>query len=107
MSYNVRFTETAINDLREIAFHIADRSGEASVAKRFLAELRKSCRRFTELPEQGALPKDHILRSMEYRYLTHKGYLIFCLTDEQSRVVNIMAVFHEKQNYIRVMRKNI
>lgn len=107
MSYQVRFTETAKGDLREIAFHIADQSKEPEIAKRFILELRDTCHRLTELPGQGALPKDRILRSMGYRFLTHKGYLIFYLTDEQANIVNIMAIFHEKQDYIRVMRKYI
>ena len=107
MSYTVRFTETAKNDLREIAFYIAEVSQEVSVAKGFVLELRAACHRLTELPGQGALPKDRILRSMGYRYLTYKGYLIFYMTDEPAHIVDIMAIFHEKQDYIRVMRKNI
>lgn len=105
MSYNVRFTETAKDDLRDIAFYIADQSKEISIAKDFVLELREICDRLTDLPGQGALPKDRILRSMGYRYLTHKGYLIFYLTDEQSHIVDIMAVFHEKLDYIHTMRK--
>ena len=107
MSYIVRFTETAKSDLREIAFYIADQSKEPAIAKGFVLELREICYRLTELPGQGALPKDRILRSMGYRYLSHKGYLIFYMTDEQAHIVDVMAIFHEKQDYIRVMRKYI
>ena len=107
MSYIVRFTETAKNDLREIAFYIADQSKEPAIAKSFVLEMRETSHRLTELPGQGALPKDRILRSMGYRYLTHKGYLIFYLTDEQKHIVDVMAIFHEKQDHIRVMRKYI
>lgn len=104
MNYSVRFTETAKDDLRKIAFYIADQSKEISIAKGFVLEPRETCNRLAEFPGQGALPKDRILRSLGYRYLSHKGYLIFYLTDEQSHIVDIMAVFNEKQDYIRVMR---
>lgn len=107
MSRHVRFTETAKNDLREIAFYIAEQSKDPAVAKRFVAELRENCRRLEDVPGQGALPKDRILRSMGYRYLSCKGYLIFYLTNEQDGSVDIMAVFHEKADYFRVMRKYI
>ena len=107
MNYTVRFTETAKSDLREIAFYLADRSKEPAIAKGFVLELRETCHRLQALPAQGALPKDRILRSMGYRYITHKGYLIFYLADEQAHTVDIMAIFHEKQDYIRVMRKYI
>lgn len=105
MSYTVRFTETAKNDLREIAFYIADQSKEPEIAKAFVLELRGTCNRLTELPSQGALPKDRILRSMGYRYLSHKGYLLFYLVHEQNNAVDIMAIFQEKQDYFRVMRR--
>lgn len=107
MSYTVRFTETAKNDMREIAFYIADQSKEPQIAKAFVRELRATCSRLTELPGQGALPKDRILRSTGYRYLSYKGYLIFYLTHEQENTVHIMAIFQEKQDYFRVMRRLI
>ena len=107
MSYTVRFTETAKNDLREIAFYIADQSKEPEIAKAFVLELRGTCNRLTELPNQGALPKDRILRSMGYRYLSHKGYLLFYQVNEHEKTVDIMAIFQEKQDYFRVMRRLI
>ena len=107
MSYTVRFTETAKNDLQEIAFYIADQSKEPEIAKAFVLELRETCKRLTELPNQGALPKDRILRSMGYRYLSHKGYLLFYQVNEHEKTVDIMAIFQEKQDYFRVMRRLI
>ena len=107
MSYTVLFTETAKNDLREIAFYIADQSKEPEITKAFVLELRGTCNRLTELPSQGALPKDRILRSMGYRYLSHKGYLLFYLVHEQESAVDIMAIFQEKQDYFHVMRRLI
>ena len=107
MSYTVLFTETAKNDLREIAFYIADQSKEPEIAKAFVLELRGTCKRLTELPNHGALPKDRILRSMGYRYLSHKGYLLFYQVNEHEKTVDIMAIFQEKQDYFRVMRRLI
>lgn len=107
MSYTVRFTETAKNDLQEIAFYIADQSKGPEIAKAFVLELRGTCNLLTELPNQGALPKDRILRSMGYRYLSHKGYLLFYQVNEHEKTVDIMAIFQEKQDYFRVMRRLI
>ena len=36
-----------------------------------------------------------------------REYQIFYLTDEQAHIADIMAIFHEKQDCIRVMRKYI
>lgn len=43
MSYQVRITETAKQDLREIAFYIAGHSMDNDIAKRFIMELRDQC----------------------------------------------------------------
>lgn len=107
MSYQVRITDTAKQDLREIAFYIAERAMDKDVAKRFVVELREQCARLTEFPQSGALPKDRILRSFDFRYIVHKDYLIFYSIDEAHKIVNVLAIFNTKKDYIRVMRKFI
>lgn len=100
MSYTVRLTDTAKQDLREIAFWIADQSKDPEIAKRFVEELRyfSLC---------GAFPKDRILKSVGYRFMVHKEYLIFYLLDEEEKQVNIMAIFNSKKDYMRVMKNFI
>jgi plasmid stabilization system protein ParE len=107
MNYDVKFTDTAKADLREIAYRIADKSGDKSVAKRFITELRERCRVLETFPDSGAFPKDRMLLSAGYRYLVHKNYLIIYSFEEEKRLVYILAVFHEKQDYVGVMKKFI
>lgn len=107
MSYQVRITETAKQDLHEIAFYIAERSMENDIAKRFVMELRDQCLRLTDFPQSGAIPKDRILRSFDFRYIVYKDYLIFYSIDEAQKTVNVLAIFNSKKDYLRVMRKFI
>ena len=107
MSYRVRLTETAKQDLREIAFYIADQAKDKGIARSFVNELRVSCNRLTDYPQAGALPKDHVLRSMDYRYITHKGYLIFYTVDAPEKAVNVLAIFNARKDYLRVMSRFI
>lgn len=107
MSYQVRITETAKQDLREIAFYIAERSMDNEIAKRFVMELREQCNRLVEFPQGGAILKDRILRSFDFRYIVHKDYLIFYSIDEAQKIVNVLAIFNSKKDYLRVMRKFI
>ena len=110
MNYRVRLTETAKQDLREIAFYIADQAKDnkdKEIARNFVNELRVSCNRLTDFPQAGALPKDHVLRSMDYRYITHKGYLIFYIVDEPEKAVSILAIFNARKDYLRVMSRFI
>jgi plasmid stabilization system protein ParE len=48
-----------------------------------------------------------MLLSAGYRYLVHKDYLIFYSFEEETLLVYILAVFHEKQDYVGVMKKFI
>ena len=107
MSYHVRITETEKQDLREIAFYIAEHSMDNETAKRFVMELREQCKRLVDFPQSGAIPKDHVLRSLDFRYIVHKDYLIFYCIDETQRIVDVLAIFNAKKDYLRVMRKYI
>ena len=37
----------------------------------------------------------------------HKDYLIFYNIDESQKIVNVLAIFNSKKDYLRVMRKFI
>ena len=107
MSYTVRLTDTAKQDLREIAFWIAEQSKDKEIAKRFVGELRETCKKLDTFPNAGAIPKDRVIRSEGYRFTVHKEYLIFYLVDEEKKQVNVMAIFNAKKEYMRVMKKYI
>ncbi|MGN0753416.1 MAG: hypothetical protein ACI4ME_03085 [Aristaeellaceae bacterium] len=55
--------------------------------------------------QAGALPKDHVLRSMDYRYIAHMGYLIFHIVDEPEKAANILAIFNARKDDLRVMSR--
>ena len=107
MSYTVRLTDTAKQDLREIAFWIAEQSQDIEIAKHFVGELRDVCKKLDTFPNAGGIPKDRVIRSAGYRFIVHKEYLIFYLVDETEKQVNIMAIFNAKKDYMRVMKKYI
>jgi len=107
MSYTIRLTDTAKQDLREIAFWIAEQAKDTAIAKRFVEELRNECKKLETFPSAGAIPKDRVLKSMGYRFTSHKDYLIFYQINEEEKQVDIMAIFNAKRDYMRVMRKFI
>lgn len=107
MSYRLVFTDTAKEDLRAIAFKIADISKDKELAKRFVKELQQSTKILETFPESGAIPRDRVLKSAGYRFVSHKDYLTFYLLDKEQEKVVIMAIFHEKMDYMRVMTRFI
>lgn len=107
MSYRLVFTDTAKEDLRAIAFKIADISKDKELAKRFVKELQQSTKILETFPESGAIPRDRVLKSAGYRFVSHKDYLTFYLLDKEQEKVVIIAIFHGKMDYMRVMKRFI
>lgn len=105
MSYQVLFTATAKQDLREIALNIADISKNTDIAVDFVNGLQKKCDQLIDFPESGALPNDRVLRSLGYRFLIYKDYLMFYTVDQESETVYIQAAFNAKRDYIRALKK--
>ena len=79
MSYTIVISDTAKEDLREIAVWLAKQSKDIDVAKYFVNELRDRCNELKDFPSIGSFPRDYVLKSLGYRFVTHKDYLIFIL----------------------------
>ena len=107
MSYKVVMIDTAKQDLRDIAIWIAEQSKDIEIAKRFVNELWERCKKLDRFPSIGSFPRDRILKSAGYRFVTYKEYLVFYLIDEENETVNVMAIFNAKKDYMRVMKKFI
>lgn len=107
MSYTVVFVDTAKQDLRDIGRWIAEQSKDIGIAKRLVNELREKSKGLDRLPSKGSFPRDRVLKSAEFRFVTYKGYLIFYLIEEKSKTVNVMAIFNAKKDYMRVLRNFI
>lgn len=103
----IKFTDTAREDLREIAFYIAESSGNSEIAVQFISELREKTKLLESFPESGSIPRDRVLKSCGYRYLSHKEYLIFYHYDSKEDISHILSVFNAKKDYMRVMKKFI
>lgn len=107
MSFKIKFTATAKEDLRNIALYIAEISGEKSVAINFVNELRNKTKILEDFPESGSLPSDRVMLSSGYRFLVHKDHLIFYRFDHDENTSYILAVFNAKRDYTKVMQKFI
>lgn len=105
MKCRIKFTETAKQDLRDIALYIAEASKNREIAKKFVNELREKCRILEDYPESGAIPHDRVLISNEYRFLVYGDYLLFYLYVPEDATTYILAVFNAKRDYSRVMKK--
>ena len=107
MSFKIKFTDTAKDDLRNIATYIAEQAKDKKIAINFVNELREKTKILETFPESGAIPDDRIMKNFDYRFLVHKEYLIFYHHIPKDNTSYILAVFNAKRDYSRVMRKFI
>ena len=105
MSCQIVFTDTARSDLREIAVYIAERAKDKIIAIRFVQELLDVTKILESFTESGAIPRDRILKSSGYRFISHKDHLLFYLYAKEENKVYILAVFNVARDYMRVMKK--
>ena len=107
MSFKIKITDTAKEDLRNIATYIADQAKDKKIAINFVNELREKTKILETFPESGAIPDDRIMKNSDYRFLVHKEYLIFYHYVPKDGTTYILAVFNAKRDYSRVMRRFI
>ena len=105
MKTEIRLTDTAREDLRNIAVYLAEQAGDKEPAIRFVNVLREKVKVLESFFESGAIPNDRILKSAGYRFLVHKEYLIFYQYDKKENAAYLQAFFNAKRDYTRVMRR--
>ena len=105
MNCRILVTDTAKLDLRDIAVYIADLSKDKNQAIRFVKELQEKTKILEQFPENGATPRDRVLKSNGYRFLVHKDYLIVYLYEKSENTAHIMAVGGRKHDYLCIMKK--
>lgn len=105
MKCRVELTATAKEDLRSIAYYIAEQAKDKKVAADFVKQLQEKCKILEDFPESGAIPKDRVMMSAGYRFLVYKDYLIFYNYEKAENKAYILALFNAKRDYMRVMKK--
>lgn len=105
MNCRIVFTETAKSDLRDIAFYITNLAKDKNIAIRFVKELQNTTKILEQFPESGAIPQDRVLKSIGYRFLVYKDYLLFYQYSKQENTAYVSAIFNGKRDYMRVLKK--
>lgn len=99
MKYKVVRTDKAEEQLRDILFYIADDSGMADIALKYLEKFVKAINNFEAFPMSGSIPKYSILRKQGYRVLFVEKYLVFYKVDSSDQTVVIYAIVDGRREY--------
>ncbi|MDR0426324.1 MAG: type II toxin-antitoxin system RelE/ParE family toxin [Clostridiales bacterium] len=107
MSYQIKFTATSEQDLRDIGFHLFDESKSPDIALAYVARLRSCVKHLAAFPDSGSNPHDRFLIRLGYKFIPEGDYLTFYKVAESAQTVYIMAVLNGKTDYVRTLKKRL
>ncbi|MCD8012343.1 MAG: type II toxin-antitoxin system RelE/ParE family toxin [Lachnospiraceae bacterium] len=99
MNYQIIRTDKFEEQLREIIFYIAEDSGDADIALRYLDKIETAVMRLEDFPYSGSIPRYTILKKQNYRVLIVERHLIFYKVEERTHRVVIYAIVDGRREY--------
>ena len=94
MKYQIFYTDSAKQDLKNIYRYICDSLVEPEIAEKLTDKIMKSIRSLDEMPQRYRLFDEEPWRSRGLRILPVNNYLIFYLSDEERTVVTILRIIY-------------
>jgi toxin ParE1/3/4 len=96
----LRFSSEALDNLLDIAIHIATSSGSRFLAEAFVGELRQKCAALASLP--GTLGRERTELKLGLRSFAFKGYVIFFRY--RDNVFEVVTVLEGHRDFIAYYR---
>ena len=101
--YQVNLTESARNDMFQIASFIMTDSGLKETALEYIKKLEVGILSLKNYPERGSIPRYKILRLQGYRILMIGNHLVFYKINEQNKIVIVYRILHQKTAYFNFL----
>ncbi len=98
MDYAVRYSQEAIEDLREIYLYIAHELKVPSIAKGQINRIEQAIHGLSTFPNRHELVGWEPWQSMNMRRLRVGNYLVFYRASNDERVVEIVRIFYAGMN---------
>jgi plasmid stabilization system protein ParE len=99
MKYEVYITETAREEVRQIAYYLKHVLKSDQACNNFKVKFKHQVDLITEMPELYGISQIPVATNAEYRVAPVNNYVILYLFEND--VVTIGHVFHGSQNYGR------
>lgn len=92
--WEVRLTQTAVEDIREAAWYMRAQLGAPGAATAFLDKVDEQVQLLSEAPKSRPLVRDFELARAGYHWCAVGGFLMFYTLDEKAAVVNVERVLY-------------
>lgn len=104
MSYKIRFSETAENDLNEKLQYILEDSQSKSIAGSYLEKVEKAINGLAEFPKMAPISGYRALREKIIRVLPIGKLLVFYKVDEKNELIYIIRLIDGRQEYLQILK---
>ena len=104
MSYSVRYTKTAADDLNEAVDYIDHVLQNPSAADALLRDLEKELEHLAAFPASHAVVDDPFLKAQKIRYAVIDHYLAFYIMDDTGHIVHIIRFLYGKRDWISILK---
>lgn len=97
--WEVRFSQTAVEDVREAAHYMQRQLGAPKAATAFLDQIEEKVSLLESLPESCPLVRDFELSRVGYRWCSVGSFLMFFTTNDSSHTVNIERILYGARDW--------
>ena len=94
MKYQIFYTNSARQDLKNIYRYISDSLVEPEIATKLTDKIMKAIRSLDEMPQRYRLFEEEPWHSRGLRILPVNNYLVFYLLDDEKTVVTILRIIY-------------
>lgn len=97
----IKFTPSAMEDLREIKAYITDDLNNEIAAKNTVSMILKNVRQLEAFPQSGAPLSSIIDIEVPYRFLICGNYTAFCKIENDE--VHIIRILYGRRNFMKIL----
>ncbi len=97
MSYTVRFSPEADEQLASLEQYITTASGSIATAEQYIDRIVAFCESLVTFPERGQR-RDDLVPGLRLTHFRSRAIIAF-LVDTETEIVSIVSVFYGGQNY--------
>ena len=103
MSYKIRITKPAQNDISQIYKYILEDLKNPQAADGRIDLINHAIQSLEENPARHALVRDDYLSSKGFRMMVVKSHLVFYIIREEIKTISIMRVLYGRRNWARIL----
>lgn len=103
--YTVMLTTQASNQILEYASYIQNELLNPQAAKKFVKDLREAIAGLDTMPQRHPLLEEEPWRSQGVRKMIVRGYLVYFWINEQTAVVQVIAVIYGQRDQLAQLLK--